>query len=517
MFKYQRYLMFIQKISVSNYPMSYGFYRNCSDKKNTQHGKYLCSDKNYLKPVHDTVSFSGKPWNIPYVDVKNSYDAMVLFDFLKTGNYLDSADDDVSEANKIIRKNNLGFLDALESEKDKEEFIKYYEYVTGFPDLKKVSENIEREFIKSIKKSSLGVSECIAAGYDRTCSVGKRCAFPGSDLDKAYIILKGSDYSYEDNKIVEQFKANLWNNTDQRILSFNHDISFPSIYTVNQIKTMLRTIDNFANNVDLDREYLKELMDEEFIDLEKASQYNLAVSEYFDTDKNMFGPTKTEVKNFGYFIESVREGKPVISTPEFKRLIDEIKDSDFYNYSNVGQIRAMKKAIDEGRENKTKILLREKLPEKYNNWDTDKKYKFICNLIKYSCEDNEDFIEYFKNDRNVKDAYKPLLNRLTRGNPDYYNRPEFSVIENGLKMQYSKDKSVNLYQGYNKNILWVDTNNAQAINEVLRQMEKIKQCDLFRDVTKIQCPKPNASINGVYFYPIKYAFKNNKNIYEGII
>jgi len=480
------------------------------------YSKTLTNNKQIKSNLISQLHFKGRPWELPNLQVKSPYDAIVLYNYLKTGNYLDSSDDDVSFENKDIRKNNLAFLDKINTTKDKQTFIEYYKDITGFPDLEKVSKKIEQEFILGIKKSSIGIEggECIAAGYDETCSVGKKRAFPGSDLDKAFIILKGSQNGEEeeDNKIINQFKSNLWNNIDQRILSFNHDISFPSIYTQNQIVKNIKMIDNSIEGMKIDSEHLKKIMDEEYVDLESAAQYNIAVSYYFPIKKYLYSMNKEEVKNFGYFIESVRDGKYLIKEPELDGIIGKIKNSNFYKYSNVAQIQAMRKAINEGRENKTKILIRENLAEKFDNWNTEKQYEFVKTLIKYSCEDNDNFKEYFTNDRNVKDAYKPLLNQLTCGYRNIYNRPEYTKIESGLMMKYAKDKTVNLYKGYENNVLWIDSNDETAINQVVRHINKIKQCELFKDVTKIQCPKPNSDIEK--FYPIQYKTVNSDYIYE---
>ena len=48
-------------------------------------------------------------------------------------------------------------------------------------------------------------------GYDGVSSVAKFKSLPGSDLDKAYITIKGSSYSESiDNDVVNQFKEQLW-------------------------------------------------------------------------------------------------------------------------------------------------------------------------------------------------------------------------------------------------------------------------------------------------------------------
>jgi len=470
---------------------------------------------NNRKPQRNlSLNFKSRPWEMPSFEIKDSYDAITAYDFLKKGNYLDSSDDDVIADSKLIRENNMKFLDKLHSKEDKKDFINYYKDITGFPDLAKVSKKIEREFIVGIKKSSIGLEggECIAAGYDETCSVGKRLAFPGSDLDKSFIILNGTGDCTKDAELVEKFKGNLWDNVDQRILSFNHDISFPSVYTKTQVLNNIIDIDYWSGDVPVDKLHLTKLMKDEYVNLEKASEYNIAISKKFPTDKIGSVPTKQDVKNFAYFIESYRDGKLLINTYKSDVLKDKISNYPFYEYSNVAQIQAMKKAINSGKENKSKIKQREHISEKFNNWDTDKQYNFVKALIQYSCEDNNQFDEYFKNDRNVKEAYKPLLNILTRGDRNIYNRVEFTPQDGYLNMKYAEDKDVNLYNGYLYNVLWIDSNDCDAIYQTIRNMDKIRKSEDFKYINKIQCVTPNTHVDGLY--PTSHRTVDGKTIWE---
>jgi len=467
------------------------------------------------------INFTARPWELPYIPVYSSSDAIKLYNYFSLGNYLDSSDDDVSLENKKIRTANLGFLDAIHTQSDKQEFIEHYKALTGFPDLEKVSIKIEEEFVKAIRKSSenLPFGECIAAGYDGTCSVGKRRAFPGSDLDKSFIILKGTfwENEEEDKKIIEEFKARMWKNVDQRILSFNHDISFPSIYTENQVRKMIKTIDERTRYMYFDKDALNKIMDKEIVDLEKASQFNIKIAQEFPTDdgSKKQGLTKTDVKNFGYFIESVRDGKYLITSTDFDLLKLTIQDSQFYQYSNVAQTKAMKKVVNSGAEDKSKIRLRKNMAEKFNSWSIDEQYNFIKELIKYSCEDNTEYMSYFQNDRDVKKTYKPVLNLLTCGDRRTYNRPEFTKTPTCLQMKYSDDSTVSLYRGFAENVLWVDSNNSTAIRQICRHIDKIRECELFKKVDRIQCRAPEEHIEG--FYPIQFRTGNNERIYEKII
>lgn len=492
--------------------------KRCYGTKNAKCNK---SNTNFCRKNQcslSNISFNGKPWALPKIKKIDFYSAVALYSYLRIGQYLDSSDDDIDLSNKIIRENNLSFLDNLTTQEDKKKFIDYYSDLTGFPDLKCVSEKIEREFIVGITKSCAEVygAECIVAGYDETCSVGKRKAFPGSDLDKSFVVLKSPNMDLnEDEYIVNNFKSKLWENIDQRILSFNHDISFPSVYTDNQLYNLLNKIQNKTSYMQIDEEKLNKLMNEEFVNLERAAEYNIAVSKYFPVEAAYGELSKEDVKNLGYVTEAIREGRWVISSPTGDYMKRKLENYEFYNYSNVAQMRAMTKAVNEGRENKTKILLRNNFEQKFNSWDVDKQLKFIKTLIQYSCEDNSSFSEYFTNDRNVKDAYKPLLNMLTQGDSQVYNRPEFTPIENGLNLKYAEDASVNLYQGYNNSVLWIDSSQQMAIKQACRMINKIRQLDLFKNVSKVQCPKPDVNITN--FYPIGFYTKDGTIIYERMI
>lgn len=466
-----------------------------------------------------TISFEGKPYYLPKVKVKTAYDAMMLFSFLSLGNYLDSSEDDVSPMNKKIRDENLKFLDELSTQEDKKNFINHYKEVTGFPDLKLVSEKIEKEFILGIKKSSVGIegAECIGAGYDGTCSVGKRKAFPGSDLDKSFIILQGKGNLKEDENIVNAFKSNLWNNIDQRLLSFNHDISFPSVYTVAQILDKMEKINQHTESIELDENHLQYLINNEYENFEAAAEYNIMISKLFSKEIQQPNAelTKEDVKNMAYFLESIRDGKYLIDSPQLSDLKTKLNKSTFYKYSNVAQMTAMRNAVDEGRENKTKILIRENMDQTFNSWDTDKQLEFIKTLIKYSCEDNDKFKEYFTNDRDAKNAYKPLLNILTQGDRNIYNRLEYNMLDNGINITYAEGKSVNVYSGYENNVLWIDSDDNEAIRQVTRNIWKLKQNDRFANVDRIQCVQTTPLPNG--FYPINFTTADGKNIMEKML
>ncbi len=476
--------------------------------------------KTNIAKRNNQIPFRGTPEPLNAGFVYNAEGAIRAYDCLREGKYLDIHDDNYNPENKEIREANLAFLDNLYTESDRQKFIEHYQKITGFPDLAEVSRKIENEYADSIRRTSQALNSpeylCISAGFDGTCSVGKRRALPGSDVDKPFIILRGTDNAVKNELIVNKFKGELWKNTDQRLVSYNHDTSFPTVMTVSQVKNQIREINNRTMYLDFDSKKMENLVETEYKDLEKAAEYNILISDVFKKQNKYFNQadsmTKEDVKNFAYFIESLRDGKKVISTYEAYELVDSIKDYDFYKYSNVAQMKAMQNAISSGKEQKTKIIKRQMLESSFKKWPIDEQYNFVKTLIKYSCEDQSGHSEYFNNDYDVKAKYKPLLGRLTKGDRDELFLPEFDKIQGGVKMKYGKSKQVCLYSGYNDRILWVDSSKTDDITRVLEDIDKIKTIKQFNNVEIIQCPRPDSAISG--FGPISHYTANGSTIYE---
>ena len=448
------------------------------------------------KSSRRSLTFKGTPI---YLDL--SQNNIENYNRLSNGSYLDIHDDLFSPSNKTIRAHNLSFLDKIVTEDEKKKFIDYYKSVTKFPSLADVSENIEKEYVRSINVVANGFSDpnysIVAAGYDEMCSVGKKYALPGSDLDKAFIILRGDisgKYNpRKDFEIVNNFRNRLWFATDQRILSYNHDTSFPTIMTINQIKDYISRIDKITNGMIFDPVRLRRNIEEEYMDLMKASEFNIHLSKRlpkrkYDDAYNALN--KENIKNFGYFIEAMREGKILVDTPYFRDLTEQIKNSEFYQFSNAAQMRATKNAVNSGREYKTKILLRMDMAREFNSWDINKQFEFIKTMIKYSCEDQDNFLEYFANDRNFRETYKPLLGVLCYGDKSRRLNPEFDIRPNRIDIYLTKNRPTHLYQGFAPHVLWIESKSSKIIEDVLLHVDKLRKTQLFKNIRLVQAPMP---------------------------
>lgn len=474
---------------------------------------------NYSK-VHNTMfSFKGKPLELPPCGYVDKYEAINRYNKLSNGSYLNSHDEFLNPEYRNIRKRNLEFLDKLTNDEDKKAFISHYKNVTGFPNLQEVSKRIETEFVSTMQnaqKTLYGSEyEVLAAGYDETCSVGQKMALPGSDLDKAYIILNGTGNLEKDKEVVNKFSGYIWNKTDQRILSLNHDTSFPAIFTVAQIIDNAEKIEREIKGEfsEEEKQRYMHLIDNEYIDIIKAAEFNIKVSNYFAVRAQNGKLSKNDVKNFAYFIESFREGKSLLETTKAKNLKSKLESNTFYNYSNCAHMNSMKKAVERGEESKQKIKKRAQMQKEFDSYPISKQYEIIKSVIRYSCELQDDYSEYFQNDRDIKSLHQPLLAILTKGITNEFFIPIFRRnMYDGYEMEYAKDKKITLYQGQDNSILWVSNEDLESVEKVINEIDIIKRIEKFKNIKKIQfaydglCPEQYTKTN-------KYSQKG-KRIYE---
>ena len=408
--------------------------------------------KNNFNPQPKELSFRGLPYKLPisYTLYSCDYTGADVFDVFKKfklGNYLDLNGNSKDEKAREIRSSNLKVLNYLYTPKDKKYFIAAYEDYTGFPDMKEVSSRIKSEFVSASEKAQnilqkkypeySSAYEIVAMGYDGVSSVAKETAFPGSDLDKAYVILKGSDDDLENEITVQNFKAELWKNTDQIILSYNHDVSaFPEIYTEKQINSMCKAINKAAGEMNLFHQetvrkpikilgifnsfkeekkpskysFYRELTDSFSEDYVGANKFIIDLANKFPANYtwqkpiNVSNPSREDIYKSSFIIESISHGERLkgedFKLPINKRVADLI---------NLSQIQSLKKKSSL----KEKYIKRKNIQNDYKYWSTDKKIAFIKSMIKASCSDNNEFPEYYTTTE--EDKFKQVLDALYLG------------------------------------------------------------------------------------------------------
>ena len=386
-------------------------------------------------------SFNGKPLKAPSVTIRSYADAIKAWDYLKSAKYLDVHSDKTSFYNSYIRKENYSFLDKLTTSFDKTMFVEKFCEFTKFPNLNATSNKMHDTFIDTIQAISRKLNgyydtefDILDAGYDPTCSLGLKKAFPGSDLDKGYVILRGSDYSdYENEVCVNKFKSELWDSLDQRLVSLNHPDTEVTVYTKKQIEDLLNKMNYFMGKKDKDEDrfiLLKAglgliglifaspiviagwLLNNKYeldhkTDPYVAGEFNRELAKYIDSSSD-----RDIAKNFAFFIETVHENIYKRDFPKTDNLFSKICNSPFVLNSNVTQISAWKEKIDEGYL-KQKLRNRISLQTDFDRMSTDTKFDLVKDIIKYSSDDHSSrFSEYFKNDDDIAVRYKKLLNAL---------------------------------------------------------------------------------------------------------
>lgn len=411
------------KITLLNNPYT-GIYNSYSyENRNNRINKrqYLSQPSaDAFKPLNTRVRnisqypFTGVTRLLPQIKINTVNDAIGQWEKLKFSPYYEALDDKFYPQNKVIRKANFSFLDNMSSE-IKKEFIHYFEKLTGFPNLKKVSENIEHEFLRQVFLAADKVSHDVkiaAAGYDPTCSVGLQRSFPGSDLDKAYVVLENRSNKNSFN-VINEFKSHLWYDTDQRILSLNNEDTFPEVYTMDGISYTLNKLDKVVKKLNFSDDTIEKFMylRRHELDPVKGGLFNIYVAKNLPFEDI----SKEYAKNFAYFIESVRDGKALAENKNYINDLEYcIQYSPFAQYSNVTQMGAHDTVLSSGlKQIKTKLQNRGNLSAEYGKMSTDEKFELIKEIIKSVSKDNDnpEFNKYFQNDDNIKERYD-RLNRL---------------------------------------------------------------------------------------------------------
>ena len=193
-------------------------------------------------------NFKGITTAIPISKLDKRDDLLQYIGCLSQAKYYEALDDNIYPSNKTIRRQNFSLLDANFSTEFKKAFIELYKNMTGFPNLKKTSSMIVKEFmVKSETGARKFDSKIEGLGFDCTSSIGLQKALPGSDIDKAYVILKDNGNPY----LVDSFKAYLWENVNQFLMSLNHRDTFPEVFTTKKIESTLEKVDKvIVDNMD---------------------------------------------------------------------------------------------------------------------------------------------------------------------------------------------------------------------------------------------------------------------------
>ena len=308
------------------------------------------------------------------------------------------------EARKFIK-----LLENIKSEKEKLKFILAYCRETGFPDFSNISKNIENEISKAIH--SLGEEKHFKIafiGYDKNCSVGRETAFPGKDCDGLFMIIEPQT---DEKWIAESTRWQFKDEINQTILS-TPATSLPEVLTTDYIEKGLELAETIFGKSNFNEEELKRFEEnkkDSSKDFVKAAEFNIRLAEQLPTDiatRDLFYKT-------AMLVELVREGR-IIENNFSDRLINKIKNSVLFNYSNLMRQEAFKDI------EKNKHKQRRKLIKEFYSLSIDQQFEIIKSNIysSYKIPTNENKQLFTNTDTNGKDEmgnieemYHQLMNK----------------------------------------------------------------------------------------------------------
>lgn len=366
-----------------------------------------------VHPNSSTVGFNGIAQKMPKYAMNTAENMYSQYNYLRYAKYYEALDDRIFPQNKRIRQENFSFLERI-PDYLKGKFVDFYKWITDFPNIYTVSAKIEKEFVNNAVNASNSDVKVLMAGYDPVCSVGLKHALPGSDIDKAYIILEKDQRSLSsDEYYVGRYKGALWNNVDQRILSLNNENTFPEVYTTGQMYRILDVLDDITRQSGLSNsvEYYKYKRELDINPL-TAGEFNIKFAKVNNENRI----SKEGAKNFAYFIEAVRDGKLAYSLDDkITGVIRErVNSSPFAQMSNVTQMGAHERQIKSGMKLiKSKLRNREELAHDFNYWGPNDQFEFVKDLVKSVSKDQgTKFDKYFQNDDDIAERFNRLNRQL---------------------------------------------------------------------------------------------------------
>lgn len=376
---------------------------------------------------NNSNNFKGMATIAPTRKINNAKDAIAQWEVLKHPKFTnifqeaEFATKQMLDENKAIREHNYSFLDELKCDAEKKKFIEHFKHFTGFPILKASSQRMVAEFRRTLAVAAamLGASDkdVLMLGYDRFCSVGLGTALPGSDLDKGFAVVKGEDTCdiQKEEEYSNNYKAQIWENIDNRIMSVNHCAAYPNIITENELLMKLGKFDRLSGNLINNKTY--EIFQAEIKNNPNpvaAAKYNIWLS------KRLNDADKVEAKNFAYVVEAIRDGKcETGNIDDLVRLYTNMNSSGFAMCSNIAQTHAMSKKYQDNPHGvmKPKLKARLDIEKFFDSWNIGKQFELVKDVIRSMSGDNKnpEFNILFDS---KADMHRLLINDILSGKID---------------------------------------------------------------------------------------------------
>ncbi len=260
------------------------------------------------------------------------------------------------------------------SQSEKNNFVKEYGKMTGFPNLKEVTNKIDNEILKSVKE--LGREENmkpLLVAYDSNCSVAREKALPGSDCD-GLIVITDTPESEKMNRAVLGMKMN------QRVVDTTGK-HFPEMFTIEQMVSAIEKAEEAykENNLDKNKEKYQKNISYDGASFIKAGRFNIDIANCIEDTYE-----RDMICHAALFVENLRAGKVLLNDIDEKTL-DYIKGTSFYKYSNITRQEGLSKKIKPKLENRVMFV------EKFSKMNDEEKFQ-ACKKLMNASIGNEDKI-----------------------------------------------------------------------------------------------------------------------------
>lgn len=375
----------------------------------------------------NSVSFKGLAVRTPKRVITDAEDAIEQWNVLKHPKYTEIWQEDEEPSFELVKKNqeirdeNYSFLDCLKNDKEKSKFIENYKKITGFPVLSEISKKMLDEFNRTLKTACLLMgkqpNDVLLSGYDSFCSVGLGNPLPGSDIDKAYAVVRGIDSNYysDQKDYSAKFMGAIWDTIDSRIVSVNHCAAFPNIVTDKELTALLNRYSTFGDKI-ADTDNIRNLFLNERMNNSNtvsSAKFNIWLSDILPSKE-----AKNEAKNLAYVVETIRDcERNIVDYGYFQNLCKELNNSSFAWFSNVCQNYPMQKKYEysSDKETKPKLKARKEMEKNFDSMSIDKQYELVKDVIRSMSGDNKnpEFQDLFYS---KTDKHRLLLNDILKGN-----------------------------------------------------------------------------------------------------
>ncbi|MBQ4647449.1 MAG: hypothetical protein IJB79_08890 [Candidatus Gastranaerophilales bacterium] len=356
--------------------------------------------------------------NISFLAKQKDFSAKAFLDELKFENsvkkyyFTQEQDGKTTRFERILPNKEalekLKILDSL-TPAQQQELVREFCAMTGFPDMKKITQNIEKEISSSIHKLAQEKGfEVAFIGYDSNCSIGRKLSMPGSDCDGLYMIIDAKEH--KEPWFAGSVRWNFKDLVNQRILHTPAD-HLPEVLDIDFIKEGLNIAQKAFQDCNFTQEELKKFSQNLYDssnDFVKSAEFNIRLAQKIPNDEQ----TREKYYKTAMLVEILRNG--VICEDNLDMdLYFELMNSPLFEYSNLMKQKGLSHSL------KGKYIARQSLEADFKKMSAEEQFELVKDILHYSFNDiqenkNKKYFSNFNQNQNemgnINEMYGLVLN-----------------------------------------------------------------------------------------------------------